>query len=566
MNMQDGEFNQQEEFGARPPETMPLPQDIDATEEITAVAEQITYSEHPTVSGESSKAATPPKAAKQQGGQGSSNMAMRFMSATVAVSAVVTVGAVVSDGSFLPELAKAAKAAYVELAVPAVAPQEGIDASAIVKAWEVATVQGMTTNAVPTPEPIPTPAPIPVPPPVASELPPVAPELPPVVQELPPAPKPKEPVHVHQYSGKVTTAATCGVNGAMTFTCPCGKSYTEVIPATGQHRMTEAITAPTCTAAGGTLHTCADCGYQIQDTPVAALGHSYDGGVTTTTATCAASGVTTFTCHCGEYYTEPIPATGQHSYSGWTVADAASHNHQCTVCGAVETAAHHITDTVTAPTCTVAGGTLHRCADCGYQVQDTPVAALGHSYDGGVITTPATCGAAGVTTVTCTRCPEAYTTAIPATGNHGYGQWSLVDDLTHKRTCTGCGLEESAPHNWVGNSCTDCNENLVTLTGVAGGYVVWANSQSSLTGTWTFTHHLTDLTKITATVNRMSGNDSRNGTATVNADGTISFSVEPSIAGFNLTIKILYNGTEITSQRVTGPGGFGSDGDHMNVN
>ena len=40
----------------------------------------------------------------------------------------------------------------------------------------------------------------------------------------------------HAYSSAVTTEATCGADGVMTYTCSaCGHSYTEAIPATGEH-------------------------------------------------------------------------------------------------------------------------------------------------------------------------------------------------------------------------------------------------------------------------------------------------------------------------------------------
>ncbi|MBQ6890526.1 MAG: family 43 glycosylhydrolase, partial [Oscillospiraceae bacterium] len=42
-------------------------------------------------------------------------------------------------------------------------------------------------------------------------------------------------VHTHSYSSKVTTAATCATAGVRTYTCSCGDSYTESIPATGNH-------------------------------------------------------------------------------------------------------------------------------------------------------------------------------------------------------------------------------------------------------------------------------------------------------------------------------------------
>lgn len=53
--------------------------------------------------------------------------------------------------------------------------------------------------------------------------------------------------------------------------------------------------------------------------------HIYDEGVITTTATCTALGIKTYTCECSNSYTEEIPATG-HSYE----------NGICINCGDVE--------------------------------------------------------------------------------------------------------------------------------------------------------------------------------------------------------------------------------------
>ena len=74
--------------------------------------------------------------------------------------------------------------------------------------------------------------------------------------------------HEHRYTSKVTTRPTCTEEGVRTYTCVCGYSYTESIPATG---------------------------------------HAYDGGVITTEPTCTSEGVKTFTCaNCGKAYTEPV--------------------------------------------------------------------------------------------------------------------------------------------------------------------------------------------------------------------------------------------------------------------
>lgn len=50
--------------------------------------------------------------------------------------------------------------------------------------------------------------------------------------------KPK-PTHTHSYTSSVTKQPTCSSAGVRTYTCSCGNSYTESIPATGNHNWIE---------------------------------------------------------------------------------------------------------------------------------------------------------------------------------------------------------------------------------------------------------------------------------------------------------------------------------------
>lgn len=52
-------------------------------------------------------------------------------------------------------------------------------------------------------------------------------------------------VHSHSYTSSITTAATCTTAGVKTYTCNCGHSYTESIPATG-HNYVDGV----CTVCG----------------------------------------------------------------------------------------------------------------------------------------------------------------------------------------------------------------------------------------------------------------------------------------------------------------------------
>ena len=76
-----------------------------------------------------------------------------------------------------------------------------------------------------------------------------------------------------------------------------------------QHNYQATITAPTCTAAGYTTHTCSVCGDTYVDNYVDAKDHTYTSEETKA-PTCTEAGVKTFTCACGDTYTEEIVATG----------------------------------------------------------------------------------------------------------------------------------------------------------------------------------------------------------------------------------------------------------------
>ncbi len=133
------------------------------------------------------------------------------------------------------------------------------------------------------------------------------------------------------------------------------------------HSYTSSVTtAATCTTAGVRTYTCS-CGDSYTES-IAAIGHSYSSSVTTA-ATCTSAGVRTYTCAgCGNSYTESIAAAG-HSYS----------NGSCTVCGAADPSASEPSTEATEPSTeatepsedpsepvVTAGAEIHNFTDDGY--------------------------------------------------------------------------------------------------------------------------------------------------------------------------------------------------------
>lgn len=143
---------------------------------------------------------------------------------------------------------------------------------------------------------------------------------------------------------KTVKDASCLEKGSRERTCTsCGKKESEEIPATGHTYSSKAV-APTCTADGYTLHTCADCGNTYKDSYVKATGHKFGkDSAKSSPATCTAEGEDVYVCSaCGETKKEAVAKTG-HSWSAWktvspaTVFSKAGQERTCTACGKKET-------------------------------------------------------------------------------------------------------------------------------------------------------------------------------------------------------------------------------------
>ena len=293
---------------------------------------------------------------------------------------------------------------------------------------------------------------------------------------------------VHAYAANVTTPAGCETEGVKTFACPCGDSYTEVIPATGHKEVTDKAVAPTCTATGLTegKH-CETCGtvFAAQEV-VPALGHTevVDAAVA---PTCTATGITEGKhCEtCGEVTVEQkeIPAAGHTAGAeancttaqtctvcGVELVPSKGHTpgaeadcttpQTCTVCGAVlNPAGGHteVIDEAKAPTCTETGLTAGKhCSVCGVAiVAQEVVPVLGHIEVPDKAVDP-TCSATGLTAGThCDRCGKAIVAqeVIPALGH------KEVIDKAVDPTCFATGLT-------AGMRCIVCGTVTVAQTEV----------------------------------------------------------------------------------------------------
>ena len=173
--------------------------------------------------------------------------------------------------------------------------------------------------------------------------------------------------------------------------------------------------------------------------------HSYESAVTKE-PTCEEDGVRTFTCNCGDSYTEVIKTNG-HTKGEWEIKvepgceSEGTKVKKCTVCkeeietDTIPETGHDYKSVVTAPTCTVDGYTTHTCSACNDTYTDSETTATGHSHESKVTKEP-TCEDDGVKTFTC-HCGNSYTEVIKANG-HAKGEWEYIGSNEYAKLCTAC--------------------------------------------------------------------------------------------------------------------------------
>ena len=287
--------------------------------------------------------------------------------------------------------------------------------------------------------------------------------------------------HIHKYE-KVVTKPTCTEQGYTTYTCKCGHTYVDnYTNATGHKAVTDKAVAETCTKSGLTAGShCSVCGVTIkkQET-VPAIGHTWDKGTVTKSATEETEGVMTYKCaSCGESKTATIPMLSHtHKYEKVTTVPTCTEQGYSTFtckCGHtyvdnyVKATGHKaVTDKAVAATCTKTGLTAgSHCSVCGVTIKAQEIVpATGHSWDKGTVTKPATEETEGVMTYKCTSCGEIKTATIPVLGHvHKYEaevtEATCTENGFSTYTCA-CGdsytdaVVEALGHDWIEATCLD---------------------------------------------------------------------------------------------------------------
>ena len=174
-----------------------------------------------------------------------------------------------------------------------------------------------------------------------------------------------------------------------------------------------AVHTPGADATETTPQTCDVCGYELAPS----LGHIHANHLTfiaEVPETCTADGVKAhYECECGKLFADDQAATevtleslkiaAHHTYgTDWESDNDDDHYHVCSVCSG--------------------------------KADVTP-----HSYDSGVITTPATETTEGVKTYTCSVCHHTKTETVPKLSHtHSLSVDYSKDETGHWHTCSGC--------------------------------------------------------------------------------------------------------------------------------
>ena len=239
--------------------------------------------------------------------------------------------------------------------------------------------------------------------------------------------------HVHDYQETVVKKATCYSAGQMKYTCSiCGDEYYVDIMSTGHVPDDwEVVRKPTATQEGLRVKKCIYCDEIVASEPIAVEMTSGSNGAAAASPTpahihqytatterepsCVLAGLRRYSCSCGSFYTEMIPAPG-HIASDWT--------------------------TVEEPTSTMLGRQQRTCVVCGVvldsrplnTVSASPSASAGASASAG---TTATASATATAKTSASPSASANASASPSPSAHKHNYVSYV---LKEANCTERGI------------------------------------------------------------------------------------------------------------------------------
>lgn len=286
--------------------------------------------------------------------------------------------------------------------------------------------------------------------------------------------------HTHIYTGTVTKVATDSEKGEITWTCSCGDTFKEELPATGSGSDEPEADTVFITIDGQQIGLSKLKRYA---STVKYKMESYDGS--TESFSCEGILLQDLVSHFVDdaKCVTAVYATAVDDYAvdydlsdikdgmlAWSVdgeAGSEENGLRIVVDGdsgkwlyapevfAVTAGKHTYADTVTKPTCTEQGYTTHVCSACGKTYVDSYVPALGHKYEKTVV--PPTCTEEGYTIYTCSVCGHTYVDDYVPKAGHDY-------KLTEKKAPTAVldGYEL-----YVCTKCKDSYKKVIPATGLS---------------------------------------------------------------------------------------------------
>lgn len=249
--------------------------------------------------------------------------------------------------------------------------------------------------------------------------------------------------HVHDYKEQVIKKATCYEAGQIRYYCSCGDEYYVDIASTGHVADDwEMVRTPTAGESGLRVKKCIYCDEIVARESVAYEGSSGNDAAAASPAhvhqytamterepTCTLAGLRRYSCSCGSFYTQSIPAAG-HVASDWTEAEKATSTHMgteqrtCVVCGTlldsrpVEMVSPSPSATSAASSSPQASGTANPTAQRGASPAPTATPHT-HNYASYVLK-EANCTERGIRSFVCS-CGSSYAESIELDlNNHTY--------------------------------------------------------------------------------------------------------------------------------------------------